>query len=581
MVIRSHAPNNAIELRKIMAEQQARLASHEQAIAERDRRIAEREHVIADFERIVAQKDEMLTHRDRVIAVRDAELYAKTLQIEHLKAQLAMLRRGRHGRSSEKLDREIEQLELLIGDLEAGVAEAEARAEQTAKAADKPDEKKETSKDQPAAAPAKGNRKPTGRKPLPGHLPRERVMHEPPTSCPCCGGTVLRKVSEDVTEVLEYTPSAFQVIEHVRPKVSCRACETIVQAPVPSLPIERGRPGPGLLAHVIVSKYADALPLHRQSEIYERQGVELNRSLMADWVGTMAALTAPLVEQIRRHVVAAPVLHADDTPVPVLAPGRGQTKTGRLWVAVRDERPWSGNAPPAAFYYYSPDRRGERAIALLGECRGFLHADGYSGFQALYQPNPKTGEAPLIEVACWSHARRPLYDFHVSTGSPLAKEALEKISELFGIEKALKGCLPDERVAMRRAEAVPRLADLKCFFENTLNQISGKGTLAKAIRYALSRWDALVRYTTNGRLEMTNNAAERSIRPLVLGRKNYLFAGSDSGGDRAAAMYTLIETSKLNQHDPEAYLRDVLARIADHPINRVAELLPWNWKPSG
>jgi len=532
--------------------------------------IVEKEALLREREQIIAEKEAQLAERDRLIAVRDAELYSKTLQIEHFRAQLAVLRRARFGRSSEKLDREIEQLELLLGDLEEGMAESKLRAEQA--------------ENKQSAVPARikpSNRHAGGRKPLPAHLPRERVVHEPAPTCSCCGGTVLRKLGEDVTELLEYVPSSFKVIQLARPKLSCRACETIVQAPLPSLPIERGRPGPGLLAHVAVSKYADGLPLYRQSEIYAREGIDLDRSTLADWVGRMAALLDPLVQAIGRHVRAGSVLHADDTTVKVLAPGQGRTMTGRLWAVVCDERAFGGAAAPAAFYRYSPDRRAEHAEALLGSCRGFLHADGYAGFNGLFADDPRSGKPRLTEVACWAHARRAIYEVYQSNASPLAKGALERIAELFEIETRINGRAPHERLAVRQQEAVPLLHTLESYLNNALSQISGKSTLAKAIRYSLSRWTALTRYTTDGRLEMTNNAVERAIRPLAMTRKNYLFAGSDSGGARAAAMYTLTETAKMNGLNPEAYLRDVLAHIADHPINRIDELLPWNWRPSG
>jgi transposase len=532
--------------------------------------IIEKETLLSERARIIAEKEAQLTERDRVIAVRDAELYAKTLQIENLKAQLAKLRRARFGRSSEKLDREIEQLEFLLGELEEGVAESNTRAVRVGA---------ETKRPAPAACADANDRKPGGRKPLPAHLARERIVYEPASACASCGGTVLRKLGEDVSELLEYVPSSFKVVQIVRPKLSCRACETIMQAPLPSFPIERGRPGAGLLAHVVVSKYADGLPLYRQSEIYARQDIDLDRSTMADWVGCMAALLDPLVGAIGQHVRAGEVLHADDTTVKVLAPGLGRTKTGRLWAAVRDERPFGGAAPPAAFYRYSANRCAEHAEALLGSCRGFLHADGYAGFNTLFADDLKTGKPRLTEVACWAHARRNIYEVYESTASPLAREALERIAELFAIETRINGREPAERLAVRQQEAVPLLAALKSFLEEVLAEISGKSTLAKAIRYALARWAALTRYTTDGRLEMTNNAVERAIRPLAMTRKNYLFAGSDSGGMRAAAMYTLIETAKMNELDPEAYLRDVIARIADHSINRIGELLPWNWRP--
>ena len=394
--------------------------------------------------------------------------------------------------------------------------------------------------------------------------------------------------------MLEYVPSYFKVVRHVRQRMSCRACEAISQAPVPSLPIERGRPGPALLAHVLIAKYCDHQPLHRQSVIYARAGVELDRSTMADWVGSAVFLLAALAEAIGRHARAGPVIHADDTPVPVLDPGRGRTKTGRLWVLVRDERPWVSTAPPAAFYRYSADRKGEHAEALLGSCRGFLHADAYrafgpiprrdvsgadrAGFGGLYDADPVTGQAPLVEVACWSHARRKLYDVHQATASQIAQEALDQIADLFAIEKEIRGQPPDRRLAVHQERVRSLLDELQAFLDASLGRISGKSSLAHAIRYATSRWDALTRFITDGRLEMSNNAAERAIRPLVLGRKNYLFAGSDAGGRRAAVLYTIIETAKMNGLEPEAYLANVLARIADHPAKRIDDLLPWRWQ---
>jgi transposase len=508
-----------------------------------------------------------LVRKEIEIAANAAEIHAKTLHIEKLKMQLSILRRARFGRSSEKLDREIEQLELLIGELEENVSAADAQDAAGGAAGH----------DVRTSRKPRDRRQPPVRKPLPPHLARETVTHEPVCTCPGCGGRVFSRLGQDEREVLEYVPSSFKVICHVRPKLSCRGCETIVQAPMPSLPIERGLPGPGLLAHVLVSKYCDHAPLHRQAAIYAREGIEIDRSTLADWVGQAAFLLTPLAEAIARHIRAGAALHADDTTVPVLAPGLGKTKNGRLWVMVRDERPWGSNVPPAAFYLYSSDRRAIHAEALLGACRGFLHADGYTGFDRLYRPTTPGGDPALVEVACWAHVRRKLFDVHHETASPIALEALERIAALFVIESSVNGSKPARRAAARLEQARPLLDQLKVFLETSLTRISGKSALAKAIRYALSRWKALVRYVADGRLEMTNNAAERAMRSPVLGRKNYLFCGSDAGGQRAACIYTIIETAKMNGLNPQAYLADVLGRIADHPINQIEALLPWHW----
>ena len=477
-----------------------------------------------------------------------ADVKAKGLKIAQLELRIAKLKRLQFGQSSEKLAREIEQLELELDELheDEGVLAVE----------------------RPAAVQALLEK--PARRPLPLHLPRQEEVHEPSCTCPNCGGA-MRKLGEDVTEVLEYIPASFKVIRHVRPKLSCRVCETIVQAPMPSLPIERGRPGPGLLAHVLVAKYADHLPLYRQSGIYAREGVDIERSTLADWVGRSAALLDPLVVALRQEVLASGLLHGDDTPVPVLAPGLGKTKTGRLWAYVCDERPHGGQRPPAVAYFYSPDRKGEHPQGHLKSFKGVLHADGYAGFNTIFE------RPHVTEAACWAHVRRKFFDVQAANGSPIANEALDRIGALYGIEANIRGKPPDERQRYRGKQAMPLLMALKAWLDETLPKLSGKSDLAAAMRYALNRWDALNFYARDGRVEIDNNAAERSIRGIALGRKNYLFAGSDAGGERAAAIYSLIETAKLNGLDPEAYLRDVLTRIADHKINRVAELLPWNW----
>ncbi len=470
------------------------------------------------------------------------------LTIAQLEARIARLKRMQFGQSSEKLAREIEQLELELDALHEEEAEAAAQ--------------------RPAAV-QKLVETPY-RKPLPEHLPREEEVHEPACACPNCGGA-LRRLGCDVTEVLDYVPASFKVIRHVRPKLSCRVCETIVQALMPSLPIERGKPGPGLLAHVLVSKYADHLPLYRQAEIYAREGVDLERSTLADWVGRSAALLDPLVEALRKSVLSSDILHGDDTPVPVLAPGLGKTRTGRLWTYVRDGRPHGSSQPPAAAFFYASDRKGEHPRKHLKTFTGVLHADGYAGFNAVFE----TGT--VIEAACWAHVRRKFFDEHATKPTTITTGALGRIGALYGIEDTIRGKPPDDRRRSRQDQAVPLLAELKAWIEATLPKLPAKSGLARAMRYTLGRWAALSRYTDDGRLEIDNNAAGRSIRGVALGRKNWLFAGSDTGGERAAAIYSLIETARLNGIDPEAYLRSVITRIADHPINRIAELLPWNW----
>jgi transposase len=363
------------------------------------------------------------------------------------------------------------------------------------------------------------------------------------------------------------------VIRHIREKLSCRVCDTVVAAPAPDHAIARGRAGAGLLAHVVVSKYDDHLPLYRQAEIFAREGIQLETSTLSGWVGATAAALQPLIDALTAEIMASDTLHVDDTPVPVLAPGAGKTKTGRLWTYVRDERPFGGELPPAALFVYSPDRKGEHPRAHLKHFRGVIHADGYAGFNELF------AGGDIVEAGCWAHVRRKFFDVHAAIGSPVAKEALDRIGQLYGVEETITGMPPDHRRRERQQRSQPIATALAAWADETVAKLSRKSELAAAFRYMRARWPALIRCFDDGRLALDNNPAERALRGIAIGRKNYLFAGSDAGGRRAAVMYSLIETAKLNAINPQHYLADVLSRIADHPARQIGELLPWNWRP--
>ena len=474
-----------------------------------------------------------------------AEVKSQALLIEKLRHQLAGHRAYRYGSSSES----IEQLHLALETSEIATAALTARLRLP-----DPDD---TPKDKPK------------RRPIPDHIPRQEIeLTTIEDACVQCGGK-LRRLGEDVTEELEYVPGRFIVNRIVRPRFACSGCDRFTQAQLPSRPIERGRPGPGLLAHVLVSKYADHLPLYRQSGIFDREGLDLDRSTLADWVGKSTALLEPLADAIGRHVQAGRAIFADDTPVKMLAPGTGKTQTARLWVYGRDERPWGSDTPPAAWYRFSPDRKGAHPSDHLKDYKGWMHADGYVGFEDLY----RSGD--LREVACMAHIRRKFVDVHRSQGSAIAEETIARIAGLYAIEKRVRGSPPKQRREARRAEAKPIFEELQAWLESQLPGLSGKSPLAKAIRYALTRMKRLRPYLDHGFLEIDNNTAERAMRSIALGRKNYLFVGSQTGGKAAAIAYTLIETAKLNNIDPHTWLADTLARIPDYKINKVDDLLPW------
>ena len=495
----------------------------------------------------------IIAQRAALIATQ-SEAQHRALLIEKLKYTIRKLRHERFGQSSER-GALLDQLELQLADLEEDVAEAEAIASA-----------------ETITVPSFERRKPA-RRPLPVHLPRERIVYPVPSVCPCCGDSRLRKIGEDVTETLELIPRQWKVIQHVREKFSCRACEAITQPPAPSHPIARGRAGPKLLAHILFAKYGLHLPLNRQSDVYAREGIDLDVSTLADWVGATAATLMPLVEVIRAHVFAAKRIHADDTTVPVLA--KNKTRTGRLWTYVRDDRPFGGPDPPAAVFFYSRDRGGEHPEQHLASYTGLMQADAYAGFNRLYEANRKGGS--IVEAACWAHARRKLFDLACLNKGPIAAGAVKRIDALFAIERQINGLTPPQRVNARHESSRPLVIELESWLREQRARVSRNSETGKAIDYSLKRWTALTRFLDDGRLCMSNNAAERELRAVAVGRKNWTFAGSDEGGRRAAAIYTLIATAKLNNIDPQAWLADVLARLPDHPAKRIHELLPWNW----
>jgi transposase len=490
----------------------------------------------------------------RTLAVDRAALSQAQAEIERLRLIVQKLQHSQFGRRAERLDSD--QLQFGFEDLEADIARVEAKLA-------------------PEREPAARSSSRTDRPSLPEHLSRQDIRLDlEQQACPCCGGA-LHVIGETVSEVLDHVPARLRVIRICRPRYGCRACGTIHQAPAPERPIAKGLASPGLLAHVLVAKYCDHLPLYRQSQIFARQGVELDRSTLANWVGGAVWWLEPLQARLAEHVFASQKLFADDTPLPVLDPGRGRTKTGRLWVYARDDRPWNGADPPAAVYLYSPDRRAERPASHLAHFRGVVQVDGYPGFERLRIGNN------ILLAACWAHTRRKFYEVHQATGSPVAAEALRRIAELYAIEVTICGQTAEARQGVRRTNSLPLVVAMKTWLEAELARIPPRGGLADAIRYALTRWSALCRFLDDGRVELDTNTVERAIRPIALGRKNHLFAGSDGGAARWAVVASLLTTAKLNDVEPFAYLKDVLERMSNgHPMSRLDDLLPWNWTPS-
>jgi transposase len=507
------------------------------------------------------------------LAVAKARASDDQALIAHQRLQIEKLTRQIYGQRSERTVRLLDQIELTFEELESSATEDEIAAER-------------------AVARTTNvlafTRKRPARQPFPEHLPRERVVEPGPRVCLCCGSPRLRKLGEDITETLEVIPRQWKVIQHLREKFTCRDCEKISQAPAPFHVLARGWAGPSLLAMILFEKFGQHQPLNRQADRYAREGVPLSLSTLADQVGGCCAVLAPLIWRIERHVFAAERLHSDDTTVPVLA--KGKTDTARCWVYVRDDRPFGGPAPPAAMFYYSRDRSGEHPQAHLEEYTGIFQADAFGGYTKLYEANRKPG--PLVEAACWVHARRPFFILAdvaanarrkaqgktASPISPLALEAVRRIDALFDIERSINGHSAERRRAVRQELSAPLVADLERWLREQRPKLSRGNDLSKAMDYMLKRWPAFTRFLDDGRICLSNNAAERALRGIALGRKSWLFAGSDRGGQRAAAMYSLIVTAKLNDVDPQAWLADVLARIAEHPAHRIDELLPWNWR---
>lgn len=505
------------------------------------------------------------------VTVRVFEQHIASLQL-----RIAKLKRQAFGKASEKVEREIEQLELALEGLL--IARAEADPAPASGEDDAPE---------PMPPAVGAERAPRRRPRVSAQTPRERRELDPGTTCPDCG-SALRVVGEDVSEMLDLIAARLKVLEIARVKKSCCACERMVQAPAPSRPIPGSMATASLLAYVLVSKFDDHLPLYRLNEIFARMGADIPDSTLADWCGRAMKLLLPLVERIEGHVLAHDLLHADDTPIRVLDRslrtagvagqlGKGVRK-GRIWAYVFDPRPWAGQAPPGVAYKFAPDWKAEHVLAHLRHACGILQADAYKGYAKLYEPGAN-GVAPFREAACWAHLRRDFHDLWTGAKSPIAREALDRIGAIYDIEAQIVGKSAAVRHAVRQAQTKPKVEAFRAWAQAQLTKLPAKGDLPNALRYALTRWPAFCLFLEDGRVAIDNNPAERALKPIGIGRKNWLFAGADTGAETLARAMTIIETAKINGLDPQAYLTDVLNRINDHKINRIDELLPWNWSP--